>query len=419
VRRFIVFTASNQETNINMMPTINSNKINVVNNAPTNLPEEGFNQLFHANNSFLLNVFPDKTTKPTYDELLRIEERRGKFIPRSYLGNLFILATWRHTVLRYLIFDFQFWCTIVIYAIVRVYFNRLDLPLTALGIIVGFISFLLTFYLNNVITRYFAFYNACMGILGTIWEITWLTRCVLSEDVAIQIVKYVNIAQILGYIELEPNTFTFGNMLEPLNDKYEYIGEVDMAKLRFLRVDGTGAYHREVINWAVDLVQNEVKTNNLSDYRAVQLFEKLFNLRSAIGTLFVMRDVPMPFVYVHFLYLLSAIYMPLFAVLVANNFPYALNAETEIVGAVCVLLNCAFIIGLRDICYRLALPFGLRDEAFQVISYIQWATEDSLRLFGKWADAHIIANSKDGKAEYVKSSSSTLEQKPSAAAVEV
>lgn len=369
--------------------------------SPTTLPEEGFNQFLHANNSFLLTVL-DKRLKPSYDDLLRIEKRRGKFIPRSYLGNLFVLMSWRHTVLRYLIFDFQFWCTIVIYVIVRVYFSQLELPLTALGIIVGFISFLLTFYLNSVVARYFQFYNACMGCLGAIFEICWLTRCILPEEVALKIVKYVNVAHVLGYVELDPTTYNFANMLEPLNEKYEYIDDADMTKLRFMRVDGSGAFHREAINWAVDVVQGQVKAGILSDIRAVQVFEKLFNLRSSIGTLFVMRDVPMPFVYVHFLYLLSAIYMPLFAVLVANNFPY--DPAVEVVGAVCVLLNCAFIIGLRDICYRLAKPFGLRDEDMQVLAFIACATEDSLRMFPKWADAH-IRETPDGKAEYFKSPS--------------
>ena len=76
--------------------------------APASVVEEGFNQLLHANNSFLLGVMGDNRPKPTYEDLVEIEKRRAKLIPKSYTGGIFVLLSWRTTVLRYLVFDFQF-----------------------------------------------------------------------------------------------------------------------------------------------------------------------------------------------------------------------------------------------------------------------------------------------------------------------
>jgi len=367
---------------------------------PSSLTEEGFYQLLHANNSFLLSVMGDSKPKPTYEDLVAIERRRSKLIPKSYAGSVFVLLSWRPTVLRYLVFDFQFWITIAVYTADRFYVTELNLPVSALVIIVGFISFLLTFYLQNVLSRYFASNNTAKDCGGAILDSAYLCKTLFSEDKAIKIIKYMNVAYVTGFMELAPELFSFSNLLEPLNEKYDYLDEVDMTKLRLLRINDSGVYPREIISWTIDLIQEEVKAGKVSEYCAAQLYKKLFRLRGSIGDLFKFRSLPIPFVYVHFVYFLSFIYMPLFAILVADNFPN--NPDIEVIGVLCVLLNCTFVIGLRDIGYRLSDPFGLHDEDFQVLGFITFATEESLRLFSSWAQAHIRESTTTGKAIYMK-----------------
>lgn len=371
--------------------------------APTSYTEEGFHYILHANNSFLLNAIGDKRPRPTYEDLVKLEHRRDKIIPRSYAGSLFVLFSWRSTIFRFILFDFQFWVTIAIYVVDRFFVQSLDLPVSALVIIVGFMSFLLTFYLQNVISRYFAYYDNVCDCVGAIFDATLLIKGSFNEDRGIQLVKYLNAAYMMSFVEQSPGTFSFSNLMEPLNQKYEYLDEVDMAKVRLLRVDGSAVYAREIISWVVDIIHKEVKTGMLSEYRADRVLERVLKLRGSIAALFKFRDRPIPFVYVHFVFFLSAIYMPLFAVLVADNFPD--DPYVEVVGVVCVFLNCFFIIGLRDISYRLSDPFGLHDEDLQVLDPIRCATEGSLRFFGSWAAAHIREDTSTGKAVYYKAPS--------------
>ena len=51
----------------------------------------------------------------------------------------------------------------------------------------------------------------------------------------------------------------------------------------------------------------------LSDMRADELVRHVLRLRGALGSLFDFKDQPVPFFYVHLLYLISTIYLPLFA----------------------------------------------------------------------------------------------------------
>ena len=287
---------------------------------------EGVNQLLHSNQSFLLTLLGggEKRPLPTYEDLCQIEARKLQVTQKSYVGSLFLLFSWRSTILRHLLFDIQFWITIGIYIVDRYYVRQFELPFTALVVIVGFMSFLLTFYLQNVISRYFLYYDACMDCFGFICDLAWLLRSFpktfFSGDEVIKLIKYVNVAYVLALIELEPNTYCFSNLLEPFNQKYEYLSETDMSKLYLLRVDGSGAYSREVLSWTIDIVSEKVIAG-FSDRQALKFYDIIFQLRTAIHKLIRMRDYPIPFVYTHFVYFLSALYTPLFAVLVADNFP--------------------------------------------------------------------------------------------------
>ena len=188
-------------------------------------------------------------------------------------------------------------------------------------------------------------------------------------------------AYLLAFIELEPKSYSFGNLLEPLNNKYEYLDELEISRLHLLRVDGSGVYSREVLTWVIDKIGDKI-SEGFSDRQALKFKAIVSQLHSSIHTLFRMQNAPILFVYTHFVCVLSALYTPLFALLVADSFP--LDANVEALGLLCVLLNCAFVIGLRDICYRLSNPFGLHDEDFQVVKFITTATENSLRTLSPW-----------------------------------
>ena len=66
-----------------------------------------------------------------------------------------------------------------------------------------------------------------------------------------------------------------------------------------------------------------------------------------------------------------------------------------------------------DIGYRLSDPFGVHDEDFQVLGFITTATEDTLRLFSSWAQAHIRESTTTGKAVYFKAPEFVTEESAS------
>ena len=113
-------------------------------------------------------------------------------------------------------------------------------------------------------------------------------------------------------------------------------------------------------------------------------------------------DQPPHFFYIHFLVLLSALYLPLFAVDVGYNtgwgvevcewhsaavvpcggplalinlLPYTFmslpDIGLDILNGVIVLLQCIFVVGLRALGNKMIDPFGDDLEDLSVISYIE------------------------------------------------
>jgi len=102
----------------------------------------------------------------TWEELEVIEQRRRAILKRGEDPFWSILAHWDGTVLNQLFHETLFWITIIIYAIIRVWARIgipdyvADLGSGDIGVIGGFTSLLLVFYVNQSNSRYFSLYGA-------------------------------------------------------------------------------------------------------------------------------------------------------------------------------------------------------------------------------------------------------------------
>ena len=88
-------------------------------------------------------------------------------------------------------------------------------------------------------------------------------------------------------------------------------------------------------------------------------------------------DQPPHFFYIHFLVLLSALYLPLFAIDTA--YAAGWGDETyfglDILNGIIVFLQCIFVVGLRSLGTNMIDPFGEDLEDLSVILYVDATLE--------------------------------------------
>ena len=79
-----------------------------------------------------------------------------------------------------------------------------------------------------------------------------------------------------------------------------------------------------------------------------------------MDNLYAYNDQPVHFYYIHFLCLLSALYLPLFAMTNAYSagFQEDIHLTTDIIQGVIVLVQAIYVIGLRLLGQQMVDPYG-------------------------------------------------------------
>ena len=90
------------------------------------------------------------------------------------------------------------------------------------------------------------------------------------------------------------------------------------------------------------------------------MHSRLLEFRATMDAMYDYCDQPPHFFYIHFLVLLSAFYLPIFAV--DNAFSAGWGADSdifvEILNGVIVLCQCVFVVGLRLLGQKMVNPYG-------------------------------------------------------------
>ena len=126
---------------------------------------------------------------------------------------------------------------------------------------------------------------------------------------------------------------------------------------------------------------------------AGEIRDKILGFRHAMESLYHYHDQPIHFYYIHFLSLLTVIYLPVFSVATAysagmmvqhqegndnddNNSMMGIHWTSDVLSGIIVLLQCIFVVGLRLLGKALLDPYGNDLEDLSVIHYIQdtWQT---------------------------------------------
>merc|ERR1712070_179190 len=96
----------------------------------------------------------------------------------------------------------------------------------------------------------------------------------------------------------------------------------------------------------------------------------------SLGTLYDYADFPVPFFYVHFVFCITGFYLILFSYAMAIE----CAGESIWVGYLLVIVNTAFVVGLRHIGRKFADPYGNDIEDLPIISTITATLRGSKRI---------------------------------------
>ncbi len=293
------------------------------------------------------------------------------------------------TVLAILLQDSLLWMTILIYIGMRVW-ARYGIPsfVAQLGsgsnitVIGGFVSFFLVFYVNQNHKRYFNLYSKSMACKGRIFDVaTIAVTSTLPKSVSTRLVRYMNAAHVAGYTGLS-QTYPCSSFFMHLNKDLGLLTKEELSRMDDIDLDKGGSCQRELIAWSMMEIQKCHKEGIIDNELAVQLREQILQLRAAFGQLFNAADLPIPFFYVHFVCLLSAFYLPLFAISGAYNAGTGneVHWTADVVSGLVVILNSIFVIGLRILGQKMSDPYGDDLIDLSVIFYCTFTWRMSNRV---------------------------------------
>ena len=291
-------------------------------------------------------------------------------------------------MLAILLQDSLLWMTILIYIGMRIW-ARYGIPeyVAELGsgsnitVIGGFVSFFLVFYVNQNHKRYFNLYSKSMACKGRIFDVATIAVTTLPKPVSTRLVRYMNAAHVAGYTGLS-QTYPSSSFFMHLNKDLGLLTTQELSRMNDIDLDKGGSCQRELIAWSMMEIQKCHKEGLIDNELAVQLREQILQLRAAFGQLFNAADLPIPFFYVHFVCLLSAFYLPLFAISGAYNAGTGNDVHwtADVVAGLVVVLNSIFVIGLRILGQKMSDPYGDDLIDLSVIFYCTFTWRMSNRV---------------------------------------
>lgn len=323
----------------------------------------------------------------TFSQLKSVEKRRRAILKRSELPFFKVLTFWDGTCLRLLCFDPLLWFTIIIYVVIRVQ-ARIGLPEYVadlntgnIGVIGSFLSFFLVYFVVTSNKRFDDQYAMSMAAKGRVLDVASMARASLPRDIALRVVRYMNASHVVGYVGLS-DTYSYANFFHEINNSACLLTGTELQRINRLNMDAGGSCYRELVAWCQIEIQEAFKNELIDGRLASQYRDKLLAFQGALSSIYNYADQPIPFFYVHFISLLSALYLPLFAVSSAFEAGTGNDAywTADLVAGLIVFLQSVFVIGLRLLGQKLSDPFGADLEDLSVMHYVNFTWQQSNRI---------------------------------------
>lgn len=314
-------------------------------------------------------------------ELNRLEQRRRAILKRVELPFRRIIFYWDGTCLRALSRDWLIWITIVLYVFIRTlaWLDMVPRVVDELGsrdtgVLGGFLSFFLVLFVNQTNSRFNSMYMESMSCEKFITDIASIATTSFPRANALRIVRYLNAAHVAGYTGLS-KIYSKASFFDEINRRLKLLTPREMMRMDELDMDNGSDAAREILTWCMREVKVARQKGYIEPRDASGLSEKVLGLGTHMDNLYAYTDQPVHFYYIHFLCLLSALYLPLFALSSAYSagFGEDMHVTTDLLLGLIVLLQAFFVIGLRLLGQQMVDPYGDDLEDLSVLYYV-WST---------------------------------------------
>ena len=224
-------------------------------------------------------------------------------------------------------------------------------------------------------------YSLAKAAAGRIQDVAGLVSTQFSSAAAHRIVRHLNCAHVAGYVGLG-GPYTKQTFFDHFNQQHSLLTRAEMDRIEKLDMDSGPTAYKEICTWCQNDVSLQLKAGHIDSYEATLLHNKILDFRASMDGIYDYRDQPTPFFYIHFLCLLSALYLPLFAV--DNGYGAGWGDDSdlsiELVNGTIVLLGSIFVVGLRLLGQIMVDPFGDDLEDLSVLTYVASTIEASSNI---------------------------------------
>jgi len=327
----------------------------------------------------------EKETRPSFADLQCTEKGRRALLQRVQLPYWRILCFWSNTCMKEVSTDLLVWFTLLIYIAIRIAANLLEvapehvayLETGNIAILGGFLSFFLVMFVNQVGNRFLEMYNFSKECSQRIQDVAGLARAQLPDEIGLDLVRHLHAAHIVGYVSLNAvgseTPYSKANFFDVYNRKYGLLTTEEMKLLSSKDMDHSSLAFKELITWCVMDAADARKLGHLDGGKENNFVDYILSFRASMDNLYNYCDQPPHFFYIHFLVLLSALYLPLFAIDMGYNAGWGeeVFVGLDILNGVIVFLQCLFVVGLRALGNKMIDPYGNDFEDLSVISYIE------------------------------------------------
>jgi hypothetical protein len=286
-----------------------------------------------------------------FQKLLRVDAKRMEISNYTQKSGFEILFKFAGTVWLNVLFQPLLYVTLAVYFVSRwKHFDDYVLPSTgAMGVLGALMSFLIVFFVQQSYTRYFAQQQTCVGCQTRLMDAVALSKGFISEEHQWKMWRYLNAAHILGYVGIS-DVYNMDNLLENLNEKCALLTHDELIAIHAIGGDNGIKASNMLITWACDVAFTLRDMKLVPDLYIFNVMISINALKTNIAVLFSYNSVPVPFNYVHAVYFIQYIYLPLFAYACANSMNLLEKGTShELIGPVAVFLNCLFVIGLTGV----------------------------------------------------------------------
>lgn len=240
----------------------------------------------------------------------------------------------------------------------------------------------MVFFHAQYSNRFDRFFQDSVGAQGRIFDTATMVKAALPFERGVRIVRYLNSAYILGYIGLS-KVYSYDEFFKPMNKRYNLLTDDEYKRIREINACGFNSDNvREVITWCITDVHNALQQGYIDPHTAQDLRGQILKVRGIIADMYDHYDQPLLFIYVHFIVILTAIYLPLAAVYISHEVASSEAAHwfNDVIGLLALLLQCMFVIGVRYVAQVMRIPYAGELESLPVLSFVEGCCDMSLRI---------------------------------------